>query len=94
MHYGDKYHVINGRLGVVIYKHGYVDGHVYEVTSIQDCTLIQPSLLSQVLSDEFDWSSILGERDEEKWYLVSFEHDLSVLMVVDVTNGSPHFRLH
>jgi hypothetical protein len=88
MHYGDKEHLAESRLIVVVYKHeimgvplkrnkrGLVSKRCvdYEVASIQECKMINTRTIKKLLSDPYSiLSKSLDHVPNEEWVLVKIK---------------------
>lgn len=110
MHYGDNYQLAHCHLSVVVYKHS-TSGKVrrnrdgllsrnsvgYELTSIHECSLFPPKLLSMILADPHKYfADHLDPFEFERWYLLDVWQDVSQLSVKvrDVTEDEEKYRLH
>lgn len=104
MHYGDKKHLKENELQVVVYKHeicGKEDSYDYDITSIQSCNYFPPRLLKELFSDPAKYlENDFKDKKSEEWYLVTIKstdgyNDMKIKSIKLVSKSRNEFhRLH
>ena len=92
MHYGDSHQKTNQKLRVIVYKHAILgtppaykeDGALtkesvfYQVTSIRECHLFNPSLLTKIIKDPYKYlNKELSDKPFDKWYEIAIAEDVT-----------------
>jgi len=103
MHYGDREHIEENRLKIVVYKHGTPEDGVfdYRVTSINECRYFPTYLLSKILVEpKYYLADLLKDKKEESWYLIEMRSvdgysRYEIMFIMDVSeDGDEFLRLH